>query len=146
MSTKINSEEFNTGRFKNVKTTVGCILIKDNKVLLEKRSVRVEKDKWALPGGHVEIGETAEEAIRREIKEETNLEIDNLKFLTYQDEFMPRLKIHSVVLFFKGIPIGEVKLNDESSEFGWFTKEEALKLNLAFLHKDILTKFFPQEK
>jgi 8-oxo-dGTP diphosphatase len=141
----INPKEFNTERFSVVKTTVGCLLIKDNKVLLEKRNTSVEKGKWAIPGGHIDIGETAEEAIKREIKEETDLEIKNLKFLAYQDEFMPHIKIHSLVLIFKGEPVGEVKLNDESSEFGWFTKEEALKLNLAFFHKDILTKFFNHE-
>jgi|SRR3989344_672019 len=140
------AKEFNKVNFPVVKATAGCILIKDNKVLLTKRKVRIENDKWCIPGGHMDIGETPEETVRRETKEETGLNIKNLKFLSYENEFMPELKNHSLVLMFQGTPEGKESNNDEVSEQKWFTKEEALKLDLAFNHKDILIKYFNKTK
>ncbi|TAL47058.1 NUDIX hydrolase, partial [archaeon] len=55
--------------------TVGAIIEKDGKILFTKRNHEPFKGKWALPGGHVEQNETVEDAVVREIKEETNLYI-----------------------------------------------------------------------
>ena len=49
---------------------VGCVILKDNKVLLQKRS---DNKKWAVHGGSLELGETFEEALERELKEEINI-------------------------------------------------------------------------
>lgn len=140
------AKEFNKLNFPVVKTTVGCILIKDNKILLTKRNIPPEKDKWCIPGGHIDIGETAIDAIKREVKEETNLEIENLKFWCYWDEFMPKIMNHSLVLIFQGNPKGEEKINNESSEYGWFNYEEISNLDLAFKYRDIFAKYFNNKK
>ncbi|MCD8799553.1 NUDIX hydrolase [Mammaliicoccus sciuri] len=61
---------------------VGALVLifnKDKQVLLQLRS---DNESWGLPGGTMEFGESFEEAATREVYEETNLEIQNLKFIT----------------------------------------------------------------
>ena len=55
---------------------VGAIIIDDGRVLLAERGREPLKGYWSLPGGAVEVGETLEQAVRRETLEETGLEID----------------------------------------------------------------------
>ncbi|WP_436878026.1 NUDIX domain-containing protein [Mammaliicoccus sciuri] len=61
---------------------VGALVLifnKDKQLLLQLRS---DNESWGLPGGTMELGESFEEAATREVYEETNLEIQNLKFIT----------------------------------------------------------------
>lgn len=62
---------------------VGVIVFKDNKVLIGKRKDTAShgKGEYSFPGGHVEFGESFEEAIKRETLEESGIEIRNIKFL-----------------------------------------------------------------
>lgn len=54
---------------------VGAIIVEGNKILLEKRKNEPSKGKWSIPGGLLELGESAEEAVIREVQEETGLEV-----------------------------------------------------------------------
>ncbi|MEM3743987.1 MAG: NUDIX hydrolase, partial [Candidatus Methanomethyliaceae archaeon] len=54
---------------------VGVILIRDRQILLVKRGHEPNKGLWSIPGGLIKLGETAEEAAIREVKEETGLEV-----------------------------------------------------------------------
>ena len=54
---------------------VGAIILDGDRILLEKRKNPPGKGKWSVPGGLVDLGETAEEAVIREVKEETGLEV-----------------------------------------------------------------------
>ena len=54
---------------------VGAIILDGNKILLEKRKNAPSKGKWTVPGGLVELGESMEQAVIREVKEETGLEV-----------------------------------------------------------------------
>jgi mutator protein MutT len=54
---------------------VGAIILNGDQILLEKRKNPPGKGKWSVPGGLVDLGETAEEAVIREVKEETGLEV-----------------------------------------------------------------------
>jgi 8-oxo-dGTP diphosphatase len=55
---------------------VGAIILDGDQILLEKRKNSPGKGKWAVPGGLVELGENVEQAVIREVKEETGLEVD----------------------------------------------------------------------
>ena len=129
-----------------VKSTVASIISKNNKILLTKRSkILPEGGKWCLPGGHIKPKEKAEDALKREIKEETNLKVKSSKFLFYYDEIIPKLKISNIVLVFSIQVSGKEKNNFEVSETKWFSKKEIEKLNMAFEHKNILKKFFSKD-
>ena len=54
---------------------VGGVVIRDGAVLLVKRAVEPLRGRWSLPGGAVELGEMLEDAVARELKEETNLTV-----------------------------------------------------------------------
>jgi len=91
--------------------------------------------KYSLPGGHIELGETIEEAVKREIKEETNLDVFDIQFLMiqesiYSEEFYK--KKHFVFLDFicKTKDIDVVLDKREGTEHIWTTIDEALNLPL----------------
>jgi ADP-ribose pyrophosphatase YjhB (NUDIX family) len=99
--------------------------------------VRTHKwsDLWGIPGGKIKWGEPSEDALRREIKEETNLEIGQIEFVLVQDcihskEFYR--DAHFILMNYTGCCIGEphVKLNDEAREFRWVAIEAALKMEI----------------
>ncbi len=64
-----------------VKVGVGVMILKDGKVLLGKRKGKHGAGEYAWPGGHFEYMESFEDCARREVKEETGMEIDNVRFL-----------------------------------------------------------------
>lgn len=113
--------------------TVGA-LIHDGagKVLM----IRTHKwgNRWGIPGGKIERGESSEDALRRELQEETSLEIEGIRFVMVQDcidspEFMrPE---HFLLLNYLAKASGTgITLNDEAEEFRWVTPDEALSLDL----------------
>ncbi|MBU0614488.1 MAG: NUDIX hydrolase, partial [Nanoarchaeota archaeon] len=95
---------------------------------------------WAIPGGFVDIGETVEDAAVREAKEETNLELTELKqFHTYSDPKRdPRGHTISIVFTAKGS--GELKGMDDAKLAKVFTNDNLPEL--AFDHEQILNDYF----
>jgi phosphoglycolate phosphatase-like HAD superfamily hydrolase/ADP-ribose pyrophosphatase YjhB (NUDIX family) len=90
---------------------------------------------WGIPGGKIKWGEPSEAALRREIKEETGLDVTDIEFVLVQDCIHSRefyRDAHFVLLNYtcrrKGQP--RVKLNDEARESRWVTIAEACKMKL----------------
>jgi phosphoglycolate phosphatase-like HAD superfamily hydrolase/ADP-ribose pyrophosphatase YjhB (NUDIX family) len=114
--------------------TVGALIFDaDNRVLM----IRTQKwsNLWGIPGGKIKFGEPSIDALRREIKEETNLEIDSLKFVLVQDCIHSRefyREAHFVLLNYTCRVNGQsaVKLNEEAQEFRWVTPVQALEMSL----------------
>jgi 16S rRNA (cytidine1402-2'-O)-methyltransferase len=113
--------------------TVGALIFNScGEVLM----IRTHKwsDLWGIPGGKIKSGETAERALRREIKEETALDVDQIQFVLVQDcvnspEFYR--PAHFVLLNYTCVAgEGPVSLNDEAEEFRWLGPEAALALQL----------------
>jgi len=87
-------------------------------------------DRYVVPGGHIELGETTEEALRREVKEETNLEIYDIEFLCFQEFVYDQAfwkKRHYIFLDFTcRVDETDVILNHEAQSYVWVTLGEAL--------------------
>ena len=114
--------------------TVGGLVFDPKGLMLLVRTHKWS-DMWGIPGGKTKFGETSEDALRREIMEETNLEISDIRFVLVQDcihsqEFYK--DAHFVLLNYTARCDGsrEVRLNEEGREYRWLTREEALKLRL----------------
>lgn len=111
-------------------TVVAALIEKDNKYLIARRSTGSEDvlGKWEFPGGKVEKNETEEHAIEREIKEEFEMNIKALKFLTNNICEYPRKTIDLRLYECKYIN-GEFHLHDHS-EYKFVNKEEIINHDL----------------
>lgn len=100
-----------------------ALIIKDDKILMGKRSGRTDLVVWTFPGGRCEEGETVEQALIREIKEETG--IDDLDIKEFACE-IPGYTADDIVPIFLCSTKQEPKLvePDKFSEWKWFTFDE----------------------
>jgi 8-oxo-dGTP diphosphatase len=95
------------------------ICIRNGEILLVKRNVQPFKGYWHVVGGHVGENETLEEALKREFREETGIEINVGSIVGGRiEETFDRIKI--IVVFEITYSKGEIKLNYENEEYGWF--------------------------
>lgn len=105
------------------KIGVGVIIIKDGKILLGKRKNSLNAGQWGFPGGHLEFNEEIEDCAMREVKEETNLCIKNLKKITFTNDIFPKEGKHYVTLFIASeYDSGELKLMEPNKceRWDWF--------------------------
>lgn len=82
------------------KVGVAAIIVKNGKVLLGKRKVRMGKGDWAFPGGHLEFNEAIEDAVKREVREETDLSVSHITFQAVTNDIREVEKTHYITLFF----------------------------------------------
>src|SRR6266496_5814072 len=114
--------------------TVGALIVnREGKILLAKSHKWF--DKYTLPGGHIEVGETMEEAVKREVREEVGLDVEVVEFLLMQEAIFAKefwQKKHFIFFdFFCRVGDQEVKLdNDELQDFVWVYPGAAFNLNL----------------
>ncbi|GIW46146.1 MAG: DNA mismatch repair protein MutT [Deltaproteobacteria bacterium] len=125
---------------KAITLTVDPIIVTDEgKVVLIKRAFDPYKDCWALPGGMVEYGETVEEAVRREAKEETGLDVEIERLVGVYSDPGRDPRGHFVSVSFLCRPVGgEFRRSRETKEVKAFSKEELKSIKLAFDHERIL--------
>ena len=130
----------------NPKATAGCVITEKDKILLVKRANNPFLGYWGIPGGHIELFERAEVAVKREIKEELNIEII-LKFFCIQEEIFKEIGWHAIVFFFTSKAKGNIKIKkDEITEVKFFPYSEINNLQIAFKHKEIISKYFKDAK
>jgi 8-oxo-dGTP diphosphatase len=111
-------------------------------VLLIERGREPFKNLWALPGGFIEMDETLEAACKRELLEETGLNVEQMtQFKTYDAiDRDPRHRTISVVYFTELNEIQQVEGSDDASRAEWFPVTDLPEL--AFDHKQIIEEFF----
>jgi len=108
---------------------VGAIIVADGGVLLVQRANEPLRGHWSLPGGAVEAGETLRDAIVREVREETGLEInvgpvvDVLDRITSDSEGRPRF--HYVLIDFLCMPVGgTLACASDAADVQWVALDE----------------------
>lgn len=125
---------------------VGLLVFNEkNEVLMH---LRTDYNTWGFIGGSMELGESFEETAKRELKEETNLEIDSLKLLTVLSgkdtyrKYPNGDELYDITAIFKVTKYhGNLKVNDnESKELGWFPINN-LPENLSPTTKKHIEKF-----
>lgn len=125
----------------------GLVFNPEGKLLL------VKTHKWngcfIKPGGRVEFGETAEQALKREMLEETGLKVSSTEFVSFQESIFDNLywkKKHLVCLNFAcKTKSSKVVLNDEAQEFVWVFPKQAFKLLIDHYTREALKEFLKKK-
>ncbi len=126
---------------------VGVIVVKNNTVLIGKRINAHGEGTWAFPGGHLEFFEDIEHCARREVMEETGLEIKNVSFATITNDLFLQEQKHYITIFMHSLYIsGEPQLLEphKCAEWVWATWEslpEPLFLTMQNLKKQGYSPF-----
>ena len=119
---------------------VDAIVERDDKLLLVKRKKDPFKGSLSFPGGKVDIGEKVEDAVKRELREETSLEIELTDILgVYSDPARDPRGHRISVTFIARIISGEAKAADDAESIEWLPLND--QRNLAFDHNKILKDY-----
>ncbi|HUU13039.1 MAG TPA: NUDIX hydrolase [Terriglobia bacterium] len=113
---------------------VGGVVINRGRVLLVRRGSEPLRGQWSVPGGMLELGEDLGEAARRELKEETGLEVEPLEVLTVFDRIQRqgrRVKYHFVIVDFAcRLKRGRLKPASDVLDARWVRRQDLPQYNL----------------
>jgi 8-oxo-dGTP diphosphatase len=137
-------QNYDASKYPITVVTVDTIITRgigyDREVVLIKRKNFPYRNHWALPGGFMDEGETAEQAAVREVKEEAGLDLKDIKFFNLADvpDRDPRCRAISVVFLAEssGIPFA----GDDAVEAGWWKMSDVQLMPLAFDHNMLVAQ------
>jgi nucleoside triphosphatase len=113
--------------------TVGALIFNPEGKMLLVRSHKFH-DKYVVPGGHIEVGEKMTDALIREAKEETGLDVYDVEFIFFQEFIQDESfwkNMHFIFFDFAcKTDSTDVVLNDEAQSYVWVTMEEVLTMNV----------------
>ena len=117
-----------------VEVAVGGIVVSDGRLLLVRRGRGAGIGRWSVPGGRVDFGETLEQAVVRELREETGLEVAVVRFLGFAERIgdTPR-PYHFVILDFVAEaldPEASPQAGDDATEATWVSLDRLDELPL----------------
>jgi nucleoside triphosphatase len=125
--------------------TVGALIVNLKGEVLIVRSSKWN-NKFTVPGGHIELGERAEDAIKREVREETGLDVESVKLLLVQQAIYPaNYHKHEHFIFMDYLcetPNSKVTLDGrELQEYVWVKPQKALGLDLEEFTRNFVNKY-----
>lgn len=113
---------------------VAAIILRDGEILLIRRGGEPGAGLWSIPGGNVELGETLEEALKREVREETGLEIIVGKLAGVHNLVVReagRIRFHYVILdYFADVVSGEMCPASDVTDCRWVRLDELRQYRL----------------
>ena len=125
--------------------TVGALIVNSNGEILFVKSYKWGS-KYTVPGGHIELGERSEVAVRREVKEEVGLEVEPVRILLVQEAIFPADYIkHEHYIFLDYLcraTSPTVKLDGkEIQEYVWTNPTDALRLELESFTRNLVEEY-----
>ncbi len=121
--------------FRNPLPTVDVVVIRDGRVLLIERMNPPAG--WALPGGFIDYGESAEAAAVRELEEETGLKVQSLDLLGVYSDPGRDPRHHTLSVVYWGHAKGEALAGDDAAALNWFALDD-LPHQVAFDHRRVI--------
>jgi 8-oxo-dGTP diphosphatase len=135
---------------------VGGVVIEDGRTLLIRRARPPLQGEWSIPGGLLEVGETLEQGVARELTEETGLEVRVVELIEVFERIFPappkadgtpgdaaRPQYHFVILdYLCDIRQGTLSAGSDAQEFAWAREEELAKFGLTVAVLRVLRKAF----
>jgi 8-oxo-dGTP diphosphatase len=135
---------------------VGGVVIDNGRTLLIRRASPPLQGEWSIPGGLLEIGETLEQGVARELAEETGLEVHVLELIEVFERIFPappnadgtpgdaaRPQYHFVILdYLCEIRGGTLSAGSDAQEFAWAREDELAKFDLTVAVTRVLRKAF----
>jgi 8-oxo-dGTP diphosphatase len=124
---------------------VGAIMLCDGKILLEKRKNDPVKGKWSVPGGLVELGESVEQTVIREVKEETGLEVEKPEHIDVVDNIVRdeggQIKYHFVIIdYVVKLKGGRLKAASDAEELSWVALNDVERYDLTKTIREFLRR------
>ena len=117
-------------------------MLQDSKILLVKRRYPPSAGWWSVPGGHVEVGETLEEAVLRELHEETGIVGISPKLIALTEYISRRhdfIKYHYLIVDYLITSFsGSLKRSDEVLDLGFFKLDDALCMNITLTTRKLI--------
>jgi 8-oxo-dGTP diphosphatase len=107
---------------------VGAVVLEGNRVLLVRRGNEPLRGEWSIPGGALELGETLEAGVRREVGEETGLEVETKAIVEVLDKIVVedgRVRYHYVLIDFLCVLAGgDLRFSTDAVDARWVAHEE----------------------
>lgn len=126
---------------------VGGVVLDGDRVLLVKRALPPRQGEWSLPGGRLELGESLADGVRREIREETGLEVEvgpvvEVFDRVHRDE-AGRIRYHFVIVdFLCRASEGELRAGDDAAEVRWVARGEVAALGVNAFAAAVIERAF----
>jgi len=129
------------------KVAVGAVIFNKEKVLLVRRSNPPAQGMWAVPGGKIDPGETMQQALTREIKEETGLDIEVGEIVYVFDVIkhneQNEISFHYVIIdFLCRLKGGRLQAGDDAREARWIARDDLKVLNVNEKTRSMLREKF----
>jgi len=108
---------------------IGAVILRKGEILLEQRGNEPARGQWSIPGGGVELGENLEDAVRRETKEETGLDVEQTNLVDVVDQVTldkkGKIEYHYVIIdYIVKVKSGEPKAASDAKAIKWVNLEE----------------------